>query len=87
MLISSRQPASKINTAIQLLQHLAAAAAQAGEPCADPLFQAADFLQDALDIAHDLDDPDTGSSGMAAFDTLMNRLADVLPGASHAAHA
>jgi hypothetical protein len=40
-----------MDTAISVLQHLAAIAAYEGEECAKVLFGAADYLQDVLDCS------------------------------------
>ncbi|MCI0756104.1 hypothetical protein [Teichococcus vastitatis] len=80
-------PSSKMNTAITLLQHLATLASHDGEPCSEALFTAADYLQDVLDCAAELDGPDPSDSGLAGFDALMAGLADILPADGRPLHS
>jgi hypothetical protein len=68
-----------MDTAINLLHHLATAAAYDGEPCAQVLFQAADFLQDVLDCHAEVSEQETTEATRWDLETLLTGLSEVSP--------
>jgi hypothetical protein len=86
MSLTSR-PASTLDTAITLLQHLATLAADHGEACARPLFQAADYLQDVLDCMPELSDAGAADEVGVEFEVLMASLSQLLPDPSQPLHS
>ncbi|MCI0754743.1 hypothetical protein [Teichococcus vastitatis] len=78
MLLRAPRSSSKVEAAINLLQHLGAVAAYEGEPCSKVLFMAADYLQDVLDSSPELGAVGTDAEDHAAYDAMMSDLGNLM---------